>query len=75
MRILAYGISADAVDDYVRIGESNAIECLNFFVINVILIFESEDLRNPNSNDVQRLLKMCEDHGFPDMMRSIDCMH
>ena len=28
MRMLAYGVSADAVDDYVRIGESTVIECL-----------------------------------------------
>ncbi|XP_074358043.1 uncharacterized protein LOC141697528 [Apium graveolens] len=75
MRMLVYGISADAVDDYVCIGESTAIECLKRFVTNVILIFESEYLRNPNSNDVQRLLKMGEDRGFPGMMGSIDCMH
>ena len=50
--MLAYGVGADAVDDYVRIGTSTAIECLNKFVTNVILIFESE---YPNSNDVQRL--------------------
>ncbi|XP_074352047.1 uncharacterized protein LOC141691208 [Apium graveolens] len=64
MRMLAYGISADGVDDYVRIGESAVIKCLKRFVTNVILIFESEYLRNPNSNDVQRLLKMGEDYGF-----------
>ena len=28
MRMLANGVSADAVDDYVRIGESTVIECL-----------------------------------------------
>ena len=75
MRMLAYGVSADAVDDYVRIGESTAIECLEKFVEDVILVFESEYLRKPNSNDIQRLLKMGEDRGFPGMMGSIDCMH
>ena len=75
MRMLAYGVSADAVDDYVRIGESTAIECLKKFVTGVIFIFESEYLRKPNSNDVQRLLKMGEDRGFDGMMGSIDCMH
>ncbi|XP_074347229.1 uncharacterized protein LOC141686067 [Apium graveolens] len=64
MRMLAYEISADVVDDYVRIDESTEIECLKRFVTNVILIFESEYLRKPNSNDVQRLLKMGEDNGF-----------
>ena len=55
MDMLAYGVSADtidAVDDYVRIGESIAIECLHKFVEDVILVFETKYLRQPNSNDV-----------------------
>ncbi|KAL9676081.1 hypothetical protein QQ045_004294 [Rhodiola kirilowii] len=75
IRMLAYGIGADAVDDYVRIGKSTAIECLKTFATDVISIFESEYLRKPNSNDVQRLLKMGEARCFPGMMGSIDCMH
>ena len=75
MRMLAYEISADVVDDYVRIGESTTIECLKRFVTDVVLIFENEYLRKPNSNDVQRLLKMGDDRGVPGMMGSIDCMH
>ncbi|XP_074326893.1 uncharacterized protein LOC141664837 [Apium graveolens] len=75
MRMLAYGVSADAVDDYVRIGESIAVEGLKKFVSNVITIFEGEYLRKPNSNDMQRLLQMGEARGFPGMMGSIDCMH
>ncbi|KAL9688826.1 hypothetical protein QQ045_033250 [Rhodiola kirilowii] len=59
-------VSADAVDDYVRIGESTEIECLKKFVTDVIVIFEGEYLRKPNSNDVQRLLEMGEARGFPD---------
>ncbi|XP_074373481.1 uncharacterized protein LOC141713809 [Apium graveolens] len=75
MRMLAYDISADAVDDYVRIGESTAVEALKKFVFNIITLFEGEYLRKPNSNDVQRLLQMSEARGFPGMMGSIDCMH
>ncbi|CAM8929538.1 unnamed protein product [Rhodiola kirilowii] len=75
MRMLAYGVAADAVDDYVRIGGTTAVECLKKFVSNVITIFESEYLRKPNSNDVERLLQMGEARGFPGMMGSIDCMH
>ncbi|XP_057425967.1 uncharacterized protein LOC130719363 [Lotus japonicus] len=32
IRMLAYGSPADSVDEYVRIGESTAIECLKNFV-------------------------------------------
>ena len=74
IRMWPYGVGADAVDDSVRIGTSTTIECLKKFVTNVILIFESEYLRNPNSNDVC-LLKMGEARFFPGMMGSIDCMH
>ena len=75
MRMLAYGVSADAVDDYVRIGESTTIECLEKFVEDVILVFKTEYLRKPNSNDVQHLLQMVKDRGFPGMMESIDCLY
>ncbi|XP_020992129.1 uncharacterized protein LOC107475101 [Arachis duranensis] len=75
IRMLAYGVGADAVDNYVRIGESTTIECLEKFVEGVISVFENEYLRKPKPNDVQRLLQMAEGRGFPGMLGSIDCMH
>ncbi|XP_072074187.1 uncharacterized protein [Arachis hypogaea] len=75
IRMLAYGVAADVVDDYVRIGESTTIECLENFVEGVILVFEDEYLQKPNPNDVQCLLQMAEGRGFPGMLGSIDCMH
>ncbi|XP_020985863.1 uncharacterized protein LOC107462515 [Arachis duranensis] len=53
--MLAYGIAADAVDDYMRIGESTTIECLKKFVEGVISVFDDEYLRKPNSNDILKL--------------------
>ena len=41
MRMLAYGVSTDTVDDYVRIGESIGLECLYKFVEDEILVFET----------------------------------
>ncbi|XP_057730651.1 uncharacterized protein LOC130945986 [Arachis stenosperma] len=73
--MLAYGIAADAFDDYVRIGESTAIECLEKFVECVISVLKDEYLRKPNSNDVRCLLQMAEGHGFLGVLGSIDCMH
>nr|XP_017256271.1 PREDICTED: uncharacterized protein LOC108225827 [Daucus carota subsp. sativus] len=75
MRMLAYGVSADAVDDYVHIGESTAVEGLKKIISNVVTIFEGEYLRKPNSNDMQHLLQIGEACGFHGMMGSIDCMH
>ena len=39
IRMLAYGVAADVVDDYVRIGESTTIESLKRFVRAVVAIF------------------------------------
>ncbi|XP_072087227.1 uncharacterized protein [Arachis hypogaea] len=75
IRMLAYGVAADAIDDYVHIDESTIIECLKKFVGGVILVFEDEYLRKPNSNDVRHLQQMAEGRGFPGMLGSIDCIH
>ncbi|KAF8392897.1 hypothetical protein HHK36_021137 [Tetracentron sinense] len=75
MRMLAYGVAADYVDEYVRIGESTAIESLKKFVQAVVAIFSDEYLRSPNNDDIARLLAVGENSGFPGMLGSIDCMH
>ena len=74
-RIIAYGLPADAIDDYVRIGESTAIESLRKFVKAVVQIFGEQYLRRPNNDDIQRLMDVAEKRGFPGMLGSIDCMH
>ncbi|KAF8389027.1 hypothetical protein HHK36_025712 [Tetracentron sinense] len=75
MRMLAYGVAADAVDNYVRIGESTSIESLRRFVRAVVEVFGEEYLKSPNNNDISRLLAQGEARGFPGMLGSIDCMH
>ncbi|KAK9175120.1 hypothetical protein WN944_027126 [Citrus x changshan-huyou] len=75
MRMLAYGVSGDSIDEYVRIGESTAIESLKKFVRAVIEIFSNEYLRSPNTNDIARLLAEGKQRGFPGMLGSLDCMH
>jgi len=74
-RMLTYGVSVDATDEYVRIGESTAIESLRRFVAAVIDLFEDEYLRYPSEADTTRLLALGEKNGFPGMLGSIDCMH
>ncbi|XP_042404542.1 uncharacterized protein LOC121994647 [Zingiber officinale] len=75
MRILAYGVGADLMDEYVRIGETTAIKSMKFFVKAVVSIFGDEYLRSPNSNDIARLLAVGEKRGFLGMLGSINCMH
>jgi len=75
IRLLAYGNSADTVDEYVRLGESTALPCLHHFTDGIIQLFGDEYLRRPTAEDLQRLLDMGEKRGFPGMVGSIDCMH
>ncbi|XP_024014249.1 uncharacterized protein LOC112088195 [Eutrema salsugineum] len=73
IRMLAYGSAADAVDEYLRLGESTAISCLEHFTEGIISSFGDEYLRRPTREDLQRLLNEGEDRGFPGMVGSIDC--
>jgi hypothetical protein len=75
LRILAYGVPADAVDEYVCIGESTARKSLQHFCRAVIEVFGDYYLRAPNAADVAKLLQEGEERGFPGMLGSIDCMH
>ena len=74
IRQLAYGISSDCVDKYIRIVDSTAMECLKKFCHTIVEIYEDTYLRTPNKQDVKQLMKVREIRGFPGMLGSIDCM-
>ena len=73
--MLAYGMSADSINEYVRIRESTTIECVKRFCQGVVEIFGPEYLRSPNTADILRLLRKANQRGFPGMLGSFDCMH
>jgi hypothetical protein len=75
LRMLAYGVTADFMDEYLKIGEPTVIESLKKFVKAVISIFSEEYLRSPNNQDIARLLAEGKNRGFSGMLGSIDCMH
>ncbi|CAK8565464.1 unnamed protein product [Lathyrus sativus] len=75
IRMLAYGTSADSVDDYLRIGETTTLKCVDTFTRGMINIFGAQYLRRPNAEDIERLMQMGEARGFLGMLGSIDCMH
>ncbi|XP_033140897.1 putative nuclease HARBI1 [Brassica rapa] len=75
IRVLAYGNAADGVDEYLRLGASTTLSCLENFVDGIISLFSEEYLRRPTPADLQRLLDIGEYRGFPGMIGSIDCMH
>ncbi|CAN1268340.1 Protein ALP1-like [Linum perenne] len=74
-RMLAYGCSADSLDEYCRMGETTSLECLRKFCSAIINIYGAPYLRAPNVDDLRRLLHHSARRGFPGMIGSTDCMH
>ncbi|XP_062198783.1 uncharacterized protein LOC133901424 [Phragmites australis] len=64
IRQLAYGVSSDAVDEYVRIGASTAMMALRKYVQAIVEVFGEEYLRALNETDTARLLAEGERRGY-----------
>lgn len=75
LRQLAYGVSADATDEYLKIGESTALQSLREFCSAIINIYGEEFLRPPSKDELETITKEYEMRGFPGCKGSIDGMH
>jgi len=75
LRMLAYGVPTDSLDETLYIAESTIIESLREFVKAVVEVFGEQYLRAPNEEDTARLMQMGAARGFPGMLGCIDCMH
>jgi len=75
MRILAYGIVADCVDEYLKIGKRTTLECLKIFASGVIQTFGQDYLRKLTQADIDRLLQVAEACDFSPTLGNIDCIH
>ncbi|XP_070660488.1 uncharacterized protein [Malus domestica] len=75
LRMLAYGTSADQVDEIVKMGKSTILKSLMKFCFAIEFIYTKEYLQRPTTIDLQKLLKKSEMRVFPGMIGSIDCMH
>ncbi|KAD3337034.1 hypothetical protein E3N88_32554 [Mikania micrantha] len=76
IRQLAYGSTADIMDDYLQMSDSTSRQCLYNFCKNIRRLYGPKYLRKPNYNDVVNLYEHHENyHGYPGMLGSIDCMH
>jgi hypothetical protein len=56
-------------------GESTIMETLQHFTRTIVDSYGPEFLRQPNDNDITKLLAVGEQRGFSGMLGSIDCMH
>ena len=57
LRVLAYGVSTDAVDEYVHIGNSTACQTLRHFVNGMVDCFADTHLRKPTPDDLEKILQ------------------
>ena len=75
LRMLAYGVTVNFMDEYVRTVKSTAMMSLKKFVATTVAIFLEEYLRSSNNENIARLLAHGQNRGFLGMLGSIDCMH
>ncbi|XP_068304429.1 uncharacterized protein [Pyrus communis] len=69
LRVLAYGASADQVDEIVRMGKLTILESLIRFCSAIESIYTTEYLQIPTEMDLQRLLKKAEMRVFIDVLQ------
>ena len=64
-----------AIDEYVRLGESTALEAMKRWVVAIHSCFGATYLRQPTQADFEWQIRINTDHGFSGMFASLDCMH
>jgi hypothetical protein len=63
--MLAYGVPADACDEYYRLGESTAMEAMKCWVVVIRGCFEVQYLRQPSRADLDRQVQINTARGLP----------
>jgi hypothetical protein len=70
IRMLAYVVARDLVDEYMRMSESICIETMYNFYRAIISVFGEMYLQAPNLEDTQRLLSINKKRGFSGMLEA-----
>jgi Plant transposon protein len=73
LRQLSLGVGADAVDEYTRLGETTALECIKESTRSVTRLFGPLDLREPRAEDLFRIERQFNAVGFPGCNGCLDC--
>lgn len=73
MRMLAYGCSADSLDETMRIAESTALGCLYRCSSAFVQPFKEKFERAPSDEKTKKLLQTADHLGFPETLGFVDC--
>ena len=71
IQMLAYGVPANAYDEYVRLSEST----VKRWVAAIHACFGETYLQQPMHVDIEKQMRINSACGFPGMFASLDCMH
>jgi hypothetical protein len=58
--LLAYGSVAAAINEYIHVSESTAIECMKHVCSATVYVYGEEYFQKPNKADVERLMAIGE---------------
>jgi chemotaxis protein CheY-P-specific phosphatase CheC len=58
--MLAYGGPVDHLNEYIQMGESIILECVNKITRTIVQEYGDIYLREPNEQDIARLLEVAE---------------
>jgi hypothetical protein len=64
VRQLDYGMTADMINEYLKLEKSTNLECLEYYCADIIEYFGTEFLRHPTVTDAQCLLAKTEECDF-----------
>ena len=75
MRLLAYNMAADSLDEGMEVGESTALLFFKRFCIEIVQVFGSEYLRELDGEELKLVVEDNARRGWPGLIGSLDCMH
>ncbi|XP_070676231.1 uncharacterized protein [Malus domestica] len=75
LRMMAYGSPADSMDETYGMSESTCLDTLEEFCDTIVQLYKDEYICELNQEDLNRLIRKTEDHGFLGMIGLLDCMH
>lgn len=76
LRLMTFGVPADAVDDYLKMSAKTASESMYNFCDYIIEFYGDIYLWKPTRSNVEELYVAHQaEHGLPGMFGSISCMH
>jgi hypothetical protein len=75
LRILAYGITSDATNEYVQLALSASMLALKRFVQVIRVVYKNTYLRQPTREDLKKQVAIDTERGWLGMFASLDCMH